>query len=104
MISRLKIISNLDITERRMPQDGRFNLEIRGKKIDCRVSIMPVIKGEKAVIRILDREIIELEIDSASPPGKSLCKNQDNTTPPDIPAEKKKWDFFSKWTYRFWKK
>ena len=46
-----------------MPQDGRFNLEIRGKKIDCRVSIMPVIKGEKAVIRILDREIIELEID-----------------------------------------
>lgn len=63
MISRLKIISNLDITERRMPQDGRFNLEIRGKKIDCRVSIMPVIKGEKAVIRILDREIIELEID-----------------------------------------
>lgn len=63
MISRLKIISNLDITERRMPQDGRFDLEIRGKKIDCRVSIMPVINGEKAVIRILDREIIEFEID-----------------------------------------
>ncbi len=63
MISRLKIISNLDITERRMPQDGRFDLEVRGKKIDFRVSIMPVINGEKAVIRILDKEIVELEIE-----------------------------------------
>ncbi len=63
MISRLKIISSLDITERRMPQDGRFDLEIKGKKIDFRVSIMPVINGEKAVIRILDRDIIEFEIE-----------------------------------------
>ena len=63
IISRLKVISSLDITEKRMPQDGRFNLEIRGKKIDFRVSIMPVINGEKAVIRILDRDIIEFEIE-----------------------------------------
>ncbi|RGY60045.1 type II/IV secretion system protein [Fusobacterium ulcerans] len=63
MISRLKIISNLDIIERRMPQDGRFDLEIRERKIDFRVSVMPVINGEKAVIRILDKEIIEFEID-----------------------------------------
>ena len=63
IISRLKVISSLDITEKRMPQDGRFNLEIREKKIDFRVSIMPVINGEKAVIRILDRDIIEFEIE-----------------------------------------
>ncbi len=62
MISRLKIISNLDI-QRGIPQDGRFDLEIRERKIDFRVSVMPVINGEKAVIRILDKEIIEFEID-----------------------------------------
>ena len=46
-----------------MTQDGRFDLEIKGKKIDFRVSIMPVINGEKAVIRILDKDIIEFEIE-----------------------------------------
>lgn len=58
LVTRLKVISELDIAERRVPQDGRFSIRIRGKRIDFRVSIMPGIFGENAVIRILDREMI----------------------------------------------
>ncbi len=67
LITRLKVISELNIAERRIPQDGRFRLNIEDKTIDFRVSIMPGIEGENAVVRILDREMItenikELEI------------------------------------------
>ena len=58
IISRIKIMSDLDISEKRVPQDGRFRLRIKNKEIDFRVSIMPCIHGEDAVIRILDREMI----------------------------------------------
>jgi type IV pilus assembly protein PilB len=58
IISRIKVISDLDISERRVPQDGRFRLKIKDKTIDFRVSIMPCIYGEDAVIRILDKEMI----------------------------------------------
>lgn len=58
LITRLKVISELDIAERRVPQDGRFRLKFKKKTIDFRVSIMPAIYGENAVIRILDREMI----------------------------------------------
>jgi len=58
LVTRIKVISELDIAERRIPQDGRFSIKIRGKRIDFRVSIMPGIFGENAVIRILDREMI----------------------------------------------
>lgn len=58
IISRLKVMSELDISERRIPQDGRFKLRINGKAIDFRVSIMPSAFGEDAVIRILDKESI----------------------------------------------
>jgi len=58
IISRVKVMSDLDIAERRVPQDGRFRLKIRDKTIDFRVSIMPSIYGEDAVIRILDKEMI----------------------------------------------
>jgi type II secretory ATPase GspE/PulE/Tfp pilus assembly ATPase PilB-like protein len=51
-------MSELDIAERRVPQDGRFRIMIRGRKIDFRVSIMPSIYGENVVIRILDKEQI----------------------------------------------
>ncbi len=56
IISRLKVMSELDIAEKRVPQDGRFRLRVRGRTIDFRVSIMPSIHGEDAVIRILDKE------------------------------------------------
>ncbi len=63
LISRLKIISHLDITERRIPQDGKFQMEINKKRVDFRVSIVPLITGEKAVIRILDREVLDFELE-----------------------------------------
>ncbi|HSE96624.1 MAG TPA: GspE/PulE family protein, partial [Blastocatellia bacterium] len=58
IIQRIKVMSELDIAERRVPQDGRFRMRIRGRKIDFRVSIMPAIHGENCVIRILDKEQI----------------------------------------------
>ncbi len=58
IISRIKVMSELDIAERRVPQDGRFRMRIKGRKVDFRVSIMPSIHGEDAVIRILDKEQI----------------------------------------------
>jgi type IV pilus assembly protein PilB len=58
IISRIKVMSELDIAEKRVPQDGRFKLRIKNKAIDFRVSIMPSVHGEDAVIRILDKESI----------------------------------------------
>ena len=58
VLSRIKIMSELDISERRIPQDGRFKTRYKGRSIDFRVSIMPSIHGEDAVIRILDKETI----------------------------------------------
>ena len=56
LITRIKVMSELDIAERRVPQDGRFRVRYRGRLIDFRVSIMPSIHGEDAVLRILDKE------------------------------------------------
>src|SRR5256886_10833405 len=56
IISRIKVMAELDIAEKRVPQDGRFRLRMAGKTIDFRVSIMPSVHGEDAVIRILDKE------------------------------------------------
>lgn len=58
VISRIKVMSELDIGERRVPQDGRFKVSSRGRQIDFRVSIMPSIHGEDAVLRILDKEAL----------------------------------------------
>ena len=55
VISRIKVLANLDITERRLPQDGRIKLRMAGRNVDVRVSIMPNLYGEDAVLRILDR-------------------------------------------------
>src|SRR5881296_3675938 len=61
IISRIKVMSELDIAEKRVPQDGRFKLKIKGRAIDFRVSIMPSVHGEDAVIRILDKESVNEE-------------------------------------------
>lgn len=58
IISRIKVMSELDIAEKRVPQDGRFKLKVKNRAIDFRVSIMPSIHGEDAVIRILDKETL----------------------------------------------
>jgi type IV pilus assembly protein PilB len=62
ILSRLKIMSNLDIAERRLPQDGRIKLRYNTREIDFRVSTLPTIFGEKAVLRILDKEALKLDL------------------------------------------
>src|SRR5437773_9182558 len=77
IISRIKVMAELDIAEKRVPQDGRFRLKMPGKTIDFRVSIMPSVHGEDAVIRILDKESIseqfrELRLDILGFPETEL--------------------------------
>jgi type IV pilus assembly protein PilB len=77
IISRIKVMAELDIAEKRVPQDGRFKLRVRGKTIDFRVSIMPSVHGEDAVIRILDKESMseqftELRLDILGFPDEEL--------------------------------
>ncbi len=77
IISRIKVMAELDIAEKRVPQDGRFKLRMPGKTIDFRVSIMPSVHGEDAVIRILDKESIseqftELRLDILGFPDAEL--------------------------------
>ncbi len=62
IISRLKLVANLDITEKRIPQDGRMQIGTGKNKIDCRVSTLPTIKGEKIVLRILDKGNLNVDI------------------------------------------
>src|SRR5438445_1684801 len=62
IISRLKIMSSLDIAERRLPQDGRIKLRYHAREIDFRVSVLPTIFGEKAVLRILDKDALQLDL------------------------------------------
>jgi type IV pilus assembly protein PilB len=62
VISRLKIMSDMDIAERRVPQDGRLSISTRGKKIDLRVSCLPTVWGEKIVMRILDNTAAQMEL------------------------------------------
>jgi type II secretory ATPase GspE/PulE/Tfp pilus assembly ATPase PilB-like protein len=77
IISRIKVMAELDIAEKRVPQDGRFKLRMSGKTIDFRVSIMPSVHGEDAVIRILDKESLseqftELRLDILGFPEAEL--------------------------------
>jgi type II secretory ATPase GspE/PulE/Tfp pilus assembly ATPase PilB-like protein len=77
IISRIKVMAELDIAEKRVPQDGRFRMRMPGKTIDFRVSIMPSVYGEDAVIRVLDKESIseqftELKLDILGFPEQEL--------------------------------
>jgi type IV pilus assembly protein PilB len=77
IISRIKVMAELDIAEKRVPQDGRFKVRMPGKTIDFRVSIMPSVHGEDAVVRILDKESIseqftELRLDILGFPEQEL--------------------------------
>ncbi len=63
IISRIKVMSKLDIAERRLPQDGRVELTVSGKQVDLRIAILPTIHGESCVMRVLDRSNVELSLD-----------------------------------------
>ncbi|MGC1615772.1 MAG: GspE/PulE family protein [Candidatus Acidiferrum sp.] len=66
VLSRIKVLSDLDIAERRVPQDGRFRVKYKGRFIDLRVSIMPASHGEDAVLRVLDKETLSEKFQSLS--------------------------------------
>ena len=68
VISRIKVMSNLNISERRLPQDGRISLPIGNKQIDLRVSTLPTQFGESVVLRVLDRSAINLDLDTLGLP------------------------------------
>src|SRR4029077_17368899 len=61
--SRIKVMANLDIAERRLPQDGRIELNVGGNPVDLRVSVLPTMFGESVVIRVLDRTVVNLDLD-----------------------------------------
>jgi len=61
--SRIKVMANLDIAERRLPQDGRIELQLKGQPIDLRVSVLPTLFGESVVLRVLDRSNVQLSLD-----------------------------------------
>src|SRR5215213_149992 len=68
VISRIKIMANLNISERRLPQDGRISLPINGKQIDLRVSTLPTQFGESVVLRVLDRSAVNLDLETLGLP------------------------------------
>ena len=63
IVSRVKVMSNLDIAERRLPQDGRVELQVGGNPVDLRVAVLPTMHGESVVMRVLDRSNVELSLD-----------------------------------------
>lgn len=77
VISRVKIMSGLNISERRRPQDGRIQLKIGGKPIDLRVSTLPTQYGESVVLRVLDRSVVNLDLDALGIRPENLSKIRD---------------------------
>jgi len=69
LVSRLKLMASLNISERRLPQDGRFNIRVSGKSIDIRLSTMPIQNGESVVMRLLDQSQGLLDLDKLGMPG-----------------------------------
>ena len=71
--SRIKVMSNLDIAERRLPQDGKIELNLGGNRVDMRVSVLPTLFGESVVIRVLDKSSVGLSLDRIGMPGPLLA-------------------------------
>src|SRR5206468_9372844 len=72
--SRIKVMSNLDIAERRLPQDGRIELNVGGNPVDMRVSVLPTLFGESVVIRVLDRTNVGLSLERIGMPPDILAQ------------------------------
>ena len=82
MVLRLKLMAGLDISEKRLPQDGRFNLQIKGHDIDVRMSTMPVQHGESVVMRLLDQSAGLLSLDETGMPPKLVERLRHQITRP----------------------
>ncbi len=74
IVSRIKIMSELDIAERRMPQDGRIELNVGGHSVDLRVSVLPTLFGEAVVMRVLDRTVVQLDLNKIGMDANTLSK------------------------------
>src|SRR5690606_13614917 len=72
LISRVKVMANLDIAETRIPQDGRIELAIGGRPVDLRVSTLPTVNGESCVMRVLDRSVVQLDLENVGLRGEEL--------------------------------
>ncbi len=73
MLSRIKIMANLDIAEKRLPQDGRISLRLAGRQVDVRVATLPTGYGERAVLRLLDKEASQLELGALGMDERTLA-------------------------------
>ena len=74
LVLRLKLMAGLDISEKRLPQDGRFHMEVKGHKIDVRMSTMPIYHGESVVMRLLDQSAGLLTLDETGMPAEILAR------------------------------
>ena len=74
IVSRIKIMSDLDISERRLPQDGRIELNVGGHSVDLRVSVLPTLFGEAVVMRVLDRTVVQLDLNKIGMDANTLTR------------------------------
>jgi len=74
IVSRVKVMAKMDIAERRVPQDGRMHVMVEGRAIDLRISTLPTVLGEKAVIRVLDRQQVTFNLDQLGVPNDLLAE------------------------------
>ena len=74
IVSRIKIMSDLDISERRLPQDGRIELNVGGHSVDLRVSVLPTLFGEAVVMRVLDRTVVQLDLNKIGMDATTLTR------------------------------
>lgn len=74
IVSRIKIMSELDITERRLPQDGRIELNVGSHAVDLRVSVLPTLFGEAVVMRVLDRTVVQLDLNKIGMDANTLSR------------------------------
>jgi type IV pilus assembly protein PilB len=74
IVTRIKVMSNLDIAERRLPQDGRIELNVGGNSVDLRVSVLPTMFGEAVVMRVLDRTVVQLDLNKIGMDPTTLAK------------------------------
>ena len=81
--TRIKVMANLDIAERRLPQDGRIELTVGGHSVDLRVSVLPTMFGESVVMRVLDRSVTSLDLNSVGLDAGTLAKFRDAISKPN---------------------
>ena len=81
--TRIKVMANLDIAERRLPQDGRIELTVGGHPVDLRVSVLPTMFGESVVMRVLDRSVVSLDLDKVGHgPADAQARSARSSTSP----------------------